>query len=125
MAMDVTPQTPTSGRKSSGYRRLQGRHREIIELYENLMKDHAALTAKHEELQLDVQRLLEQHTRLMQAVRSGPNWAEMPNWRPILTLPRCKGPQPPWPNFKTISLRSWHAQGAIHERRAGNSAINS
>ena len=79
MAMDVTPQTPTSGRKSSGYRRLQGRHREIIELYENLMKDHAALTAKHEELQLDVQRLLEQHTRLMQAVRSGPNWAEMAN----------------------------------------------
>jgi hypothetical protein len=43
------------------------------------MKDHAALTAKHEELQLDVQRLLEQHTRLMQAVRSGPNWAEMAN----------------------------------------------
>jgi hypothetical protein len=71
---EVTPMsddTPTPKRKSSGYRRLQGRHHELIELYENLMKDHTALTAKHEELQLDVQRLLEQHTRLMQAVRIG------------------------------------------------------
>ena len=62
------PQTPK--RKSSGYRRLQGRHHDLIQAYDNLLKDHTALTAKHEEL--DVQRLLAQHARLMQAVRSGP-----------------------------------------------------
>jgi hypothetical protein len=64
-------QPASSDRPRSGYARLRNRHRDLIELYENLMKDHTALTAKHEELQLDVQRLLEQHTRLMQAVRIG------------------------------------------------------
>jgi hypothetical protein len=67
------PQMPN--RKSSGYRRLQGRHQDLIKLYEILMKDHEALTAKHEELQADAQRLLVQHRRLMQAVQSGPQRA--------------------------------------------------
>jgi molybdenum-dependent DNA-binding transcriptional regulator ModE len=69
------PTQSSSDRPRSGYARLRNRHRDLIELYENLMKDHTALTAKHEELQADVQRLLAQHARLMQAVRSGPQRA--------------------------------------------------
>jgi hypothetical protein len=74
--MDVEPHTstptPTPTRKSSGYRRLQGRHKELIAIHENLQAEHDALRE-------DVERLLEQHKRLLGAVKSGPSWPDLAN----------------------------------------------
>ena len=64
-------------RPSSGYSRLRNRHRELIAAHEALRNDHEVLRAAYAQLEGDVQRLLEQHTRVMQAVRSGPSWPEM------------------------------------------------
>ena len=64
-------------RPTSGYSRLRNRHRDLIATYESLRNDHEILKAAYEQLEADVQRLLEQHTRVMQAVRSGPSWPEM------------------------------------------------
>jgi len=109
MAIEQTEQTPSSRDKpKSGYARLRNRHRDVIAMYEALRNDHETLRAAYEQLEGDVQRLLDQHARVMQAVRRvGPRWrmTRLPNWRPIPTLPRCKGPPRRWPNFKTISLR--------------------
>ena len=64
-------------RPSSGYSRLRNRHRELIAAHEALRNDHEVLRAAYAQLEGDVQRLLEQHTRVMQAVARGPNWPEM------------------------------------------------
>src|SRR6478672_9646087 len=79
MAIEQTEQTPASRDKpKSGYARLRNRHRDVIAMYEALRNDHETLRAAYEQLEGDVQRLLEQHTRLMQAARN-PNWPEMAN----------------------------------------------
>ena len=52
--MDTTTQiddVASSVRKSSGYRRLQGRHKALIETYENLLRDHDDLRLEHEQLE--------------------------------------------------------------------------
>ena len=80
MAIEQTEQTPASRDKpKSGYARLRNRHRDVIAMYEALRNDHETLRAAYEQLEGDVQRLLDQHARVMQAVRSGPSWAEMAN----------------------------------------------
>jgi len=72
------PEQPNQpDRPSSGYSRLRNRHRELIAAHEALRNDHEVLRAAYAQLEGDVQRLLEQHTRVMQAVRSGPSWPEM------------------------------------------------
>jgi uncharacterized protein (DUF3084 family) len=69
---------PEQPRKSSGYRRLQQRHHELIAEHEALRSDHAVLLSEQMELQQDINRLLEQHGRLMRDVKSPPsaNWFE-------------------------------------------------
>ena len=57
-------------RKSSGYRRLQVRHRTLIEQHEALKAELAERDQIESELQASIERLLEQHKRLMQTVRT-------------------------------------------------------
>jgi hypothetical protein len=64
---------------SSGYRRLQGRHKALIAQHEALKREHGELLAEQETLQSDIDKLLQQHQRLMQTVREPqpqPNWFE-------------------------------------------------
>lgn len=72
---------PEQLRKSSGYRRLQVRHRALITDHESLKADHAALLDQQLELRADIDRLLEQHGRLMQNAKATPatNWFEGAN----------------------------------------------
>ena len=73
--------TPEQPRKSSGYRRLQVRHRALIAEHDALLSENAALTYQQEQLQQDIDRLLEQHGRLMQNAKATPasNWFEGAN----------------------------------------------
>ena len=66
----VAESPPEAPRKSSGYRRLQVRHRTLIEQHEALKADLAERDQIESELQASVDRLLEQHKRLMQTVRT-------------------------------------------------------
>ena len=80
---DIQPAEPTPQPKgSSGYRRLQGRHRNLIAEFEALKSDYEGLQIEQEALQRDVGRLLEQHKRLMANARAPqpqPNWFEGAN----------------------------------------------
>ena len=79
---DVQPidVAPAPGlKKSSGYRRLQVRHRDLIASHEALKAEHQGLLAEQETLQADIDKLLQQHQRLMQSARTPqpqPNWFE-------------------------------------------------
>jgi uncharacterized protein (DUF3084 family) len=57
-------------KKSSGYRRLQVRHRELIGAHEALKAEHQGLLADQQSLQADVDKLLQQHRRLMETARA-------------------------------------------------------
>ena len=66
----------------SGYRRLQNRHRALIADHEALLVENAALTYQQQQLQQDIDRLLEQHGRLMQNARApsqAQSWFESAN----------------------------------------------
>jgi hypothetical protein len=119
------PQAPTPTRKSSGYRRLQTRHRDLIAIHERLQNEHDALKD-------DVERLLAQHTRLMDAVKSGPNlnWHELanctlPNLRPTPTCAAYKLLRLPLHNCRDVSPLSSEPQEPAYERRTGRLTINS
>lgn len=73
--------TSEQPRKSSGYRRLQVRHRTLIEQNESLQRDYYALLDQQRELQQDVDRLLAEHQRLMQRAKapSPKGWFEGAN----------------------------------------------
>jgi uncharacterized protein (DUF3084 family) len=78
----ATEAAPEQPRKSSGYRRLQTRHRALIGDHEALQRDYYALLDQQRELQADIDRLLEQHGRLVQTVKAPPqasNWYETAN----------------------------------------------
>ena len=79
----ATQQTEVAAerKKSSGYRRLQVRHRSLIEQNESLQRDYCALLDQQTELQADIDRLLEQHGRLMQNAKGTPaaNWFQFAN----------------------------------------------
>lgn len=62
--------TPRS-RPRSGYARLRYRHQDLIAAHDDLK-------AEHEALQVSVDRLLAEHQRLMQAVKT-PSWFEGAN----------------------------------------------
>jgi hypothetical protein len=57
-------------KKSSGYRRLQARHRSLIAEKEALQRDYYALLDQQASLQRDVDNLLAQHQKLMKASKS-------------------------------------------------------
>jgi uncharacterized protein (DUF3084 family) len=59
-----------SSRPRSGYGRLRIRHRDLIADHEALKAEHRELLAAQSDLQGSIDRLLEQHKRLMQSVRS-------------------------------------------------------
>jgi predicted metal-dependent hydrolase len=71
--MDTTTQiddVASSVRKSSGYRRLQGRHKALIETYENLRRDHDDLRLEHEQLETAFNELLALHQGLLEDVKT-------------------------------------------------------
>jgi hypothetical protein len=55
---------------TSGYRRLQGRHRALIETYENLLRDHDDLRVEHEQLETAFSELLALHQGLLKDVKA-------------------------------------------------------
>jgi hypothetical protein len=60
----------SSVRKSSGYRRLQGRHKALIETYENLIRDHDDLRLEHQQLETAFNELLALHQGLLAEVKA-------------------------------------------------------
>jgi hypothetical protein len=67
-------------RPKSGYARLRVRHRALIEKHEALKAELAERGEREAELQQSIDRLLEQHRRLMSEVRApGGNWFEGAN----------------------------------------------
>jgi hypothetical protein len=66
-------------KKSSGYRRLQVRNRDLIAAHEALQAEHRELLEAQTALQGDIDKLLEQHKRLMQTVRAPQAWFESAN----------------------------------------------
>ena len=79
---DVQPidVAPAPGlKKSSGYRRLQGRNRNLIAEHEALKAEHQGVLAEQETLQADIDKLLQQHQRLMQSARTPQPWFEGAN----------------------------------------------
>jgi hypothetical protein len=63
-------------RKNSGYRRLQVRHRALIVERDALKPELVERDEREAELQTSIDRLLEQHKRLMQTVRAPQPWFE-------------------------------------------------
>jgi hypothetical protein len=66
MVAEAPPEAP---RKSSGYRRLQVRHRNLLAEHEVLRADLSERDQIESELQASIDRLLEQHKRIMQTVK--------------------------------------------------------
>lgn len=67
-------------RPRSGYGRLRIRHRTLIADHEAMKADYQALQIEQEALQKNVDRLLAEHKRLMQSVRTpSANWFEGAN----------------------------------------------
>src|SRR6476659_420578 len=75
--IDIVSSPPSKG--SSGYRRLQQRHKALIAEHEALKREHGQLVAEQQGLQTDVDNLLQQHSRLMQAARTPQPWFEGAN----------------------------------------------
>ena len=72
---DQQQATPEHPRKAgSGYRRLQNRHRALIAEHDALLaeNDCGLCSISKQQLQEDVDRLLEQHRRLMQNAKAPP-----------------------------------------------------
>jgi hypothetical protein len=57
-------------RKSSGYRRLQARHRDLIGTHERLQEDYAHLKRDHEQLEKSFSELLALHDGLLADLRA-------------------------------------------------------
>jgi chromosome segregation ATPase len=68
--IDLEPTTAPAPKKSSGYRRLQVRHHSLLVEHEVLKAELAERDEHEAELQASIERLLEQHQRLMQTVRA-------------------------------------------------------
>jgi hypothetical protein len=76
--IDLGP-TPAPGpKKSSGYRRLQVRHHTLITEHEVLKAELAERDQIESELQASIDRLLEQHKRIMQTVKGPVRYGEPP-----------------------------------------------
>jgi hypothetical protein len=74
----VAEAPPEAPRKSSGYRRLQVRHRALIVENEGLKAELSERDEREAELQQSIGRLLEQHRRIMAEVRSPVRYGEPP-----------------------------------------------
>ena len=75
MAIEKREQTEQSAPSSrdkprSGYARLRLRHRNLIEVYEQLHADHDALRHAHEELEAAFSELLALHDGLLSDLRA-------------------------------------------------------
>ena len=75
MVAEAPPEAP---RKSSGYRRLQVRHRNLLAEHEVLKAELAERDQIESELQASIDRLLEQHKRIMQTVKGAVRYGEPP-----------------------------------------------
>jgi chromosome segregation ATPase len=62
----------------SGYRRLQNRHRNLISELKALKAELAERDEREADLQASIDRLLEQHARLMQSIKT-PSWFDGAN----------------------------------------------
>ena len=79
----VVEAPPEAPRKSSGYRRLQVRHRALIAANEGLKAELMERDEREAELQQSIDRLLEQHRRIMAEVRPPVRYGESlptPSW---------------------------------------------
>ena len=68
--IDLGPTPVPEPKKSSGYRRLQVRHRDLIASHEALKAELLERDEREADLQASIERLLEQHKRLMKTVRT-------------------------------------------------------
>jgi predicted nucleic acid-binding Zn-ribbon protein len=73
------PAPAPAPKKTSGYRRLQRRHGELVHAHEALKAELAERDEREAELQASIDRLLEQHKRIMQTVRA-PQPSAQANW---------------------------------------------